>query len=180
METAPLPAVYHPRPRFNPHPTPPAGDVQCRVPVPTRRLMEGGLNILNFTLLIPSLLLRSAPSFLLFGRALAECTHDPVSAARRCRPDDIMLYFWDQLHYSKCPRCDSGGGRSQLPAAAQPSAVKGLRVETPHILSNTPTVHFLPNHSSALCPNRRNQALRRLHAGLLPYICTFHCQPCVK
>lgn len=133
METAPSQQFTIPVPAPRPHP--PEMYSASHVPIPTRWLMEEGLNILNFTLLIPSLLLRSAPSFLLFGRALAECTHDPVSAARRCRLYDIMLYFWDQLHYGKCPQCDSGGGRSQLPAPAQPSAGKGLLVETLHILS---------------------------------------------
>lgn len=60
-------------------------------------LMEGGLNILNFTLFLFPSLLFSPFRFFLYGCALGKCTHDPVSATavHTFNLYDIMLYFWD-------------------------------------------------------------------------------------
>lgn len=78
-------------------------------------LMEGGLNILHFTPLIPPLY-SSPPSLLLFACAFAECTHDPVCAAavRRCASMTSCCIFG--IAACKCPRCDSEGGRPRLAA----------------------------------------------------------------
>lgn len=149
--------------------------------------MEGGLNILHLTLLIhPTPPYSTPPSLLLFGRALAECTHDPVcgAAVRRCRLHDIMLYFGDwraELRCSECPRCDSEGGGPRLRCCVS-AGERSSRGEAPPSLGCAVCSFSdsLSGSTGLLCSNRRNQASPQRHISHLPYIHTFHCQLCVK